>query len=146
MKVEWCYVVLCHACKWSFSQVKGWVNIFDILAFVLFTIFMLLSFYWFKLKMKSMRGFPVKYLPLHLSPIHISWVLLKFFPKNSGISIENFPFFQIANAGDSDNIWCFLACVNTTLVAVTHGEIIFLGFSCPKTQQRREKKIIIDIS
>jgi hypothetical protein len=34
---------------------------------------------------------------------------------SDAISIEILPSFQIATAGDSDNVYCFLACVNTTL-------------------------------
>jgi hypothetical protein len=34
---------------------------------------------------------------------------------SDAISIEILPSFQIATAGDRDNIQCFLACVNTTL-------------------------------
>jgi K+ transporter len=34
---------------------------------------------------------------------------------SNAISVETLPSFQIATAGDNDNMQCFLACVNTTL-------------------------------
>jgi len=34
---------------------------------------------------------------------------------SDAISIDIFPSFQIATTGDSDNILCFLVCVNTTI-------------------------------
>jgi hypothetical protein len=37
---------------------------------------------------------------------------------SDAISKEIFPYYQIATAGDSDNMKCFLACVNTTLAWV----------------------------
>ena len=47
--------------------------------------------------------------------VYTSNVGLAFSPSDA-ISIEIFPSFQIAIAGDSDNIYCVVACVNSTLL------------------------------
>jgi hypothetical protein len=62
-----------------------------------------------------MRRSTVLSLPLQLRFVYTSDVGLAFSPSDA-ILIEIFPSFQIAIAGDSDNIKCFVACVNTTLV------------------------------
>jgi hypothetical protein len=52
-----------------------------------------------------------------LGLVHTRDVDLAISPSDAS-SIEILPSFQIAIAGDSKNVYCFLACVNTTLSSV----------------------------
>ncbi len=60
---------------------------------------------------------------LHYGKIHAKLGIVHTLNLNLGISpsdaisIDILPSFQIAIAGNSDNVLCFLACVNTTLVS-----------------------------
>ncbi len=50
------------------------------------------------------------------------------------ISIETLPYFQIAMAGDSDNMQCLIACVNTTLSVIYTLAILTLSKDCLKKE------------
>ncbi len=60
----------------------------------------------------------------HLRFVHTRDVDLAILLSDA-ISIEILPPFQIATAGDSDNVQCFLACVNTTLPTSLQRNLLF---------------------